>query len=140
MDGYSRLIIHAHCADNNRAHTDLEQFEQGVAKYGLPSRVRSDFGMGNIDVAGYMLENRGLGRGRIIAGSSVHNCRVERTHRDIYAGVFLFCFASTFNEMEDANILDPLNEVHMFALHFHSQDKQIPLGVPWTVSESPSFN
>ena len=117
VDGYSRLLVYSHCADNNRAHTVLEQFEQGVARYGLPSRVRSDFGMENIEVARYMLDNRGLGRGSIVTGSSVHNCRVERTHRDIYAGVLCF-FANMFHEMEDENILDPLNEVHMFALHY----------------------
>ena len=65
----------------------------------------------------YMLENRGLNRTSIITGSSVHNCRVERAHRDVYVGV-LYHFANIFSGMEDMDLLDPLNEVHLFALHF----------------------
>jgi len=34
-----------------------------------------------------MLEQRGRDRGSIITGSSVHNCRVERAHRQIYSGL-----------------------------------------------------
>ena len=117
VDGYSRMLIYAHCADNNRADTVLQLFIQGVSQFGLPSRVRSDHGMENIEVARYMLENRGLGRGSIITGSSVHNCRVERTHRDIYSGVLCF-FSKMFGELEDVGMLDPLNEVHIFALHY----------------------
>ena len=116
IDGYSRLLIYVHCADNNRSSTVLEQFEKGVAKFGLPSRVRSDHGMENIGVATYMLERRGLDRSSIITGSSVHNCRVERVHRDIYAGVLCF-YASIFNQLEESGQLDPLNEIHIFALH-----------------------
>ena len=117
VDGYSRVLVYAHLTDNNRAVTVLNLFINGVAEYGLPSRVRSDHGLENVGVAQYMLENRGLDRGSMITGSSVHSCRVERAHRDIYAGV-LCQFANIFHGMEDMGLLDPLSEVHLFALHF----------------------
>ena len=117
VDGYSRIIIYAHCCNNNKADTVLEQFVGGVNSYGLPSRVRSDYGMENFKVAEFMLEQRGCERGSIITGSSVHNCRVERAHRDIYSGVLCF-FARTFTHLEDNGLLDPLNEMHLFALHY----------------------
>ena len=63
IDGYSRLIIYAHCCNNNKASTVLNQFIEGVNTYGLPSRVRSDHGMENFKVAQFMLQHRGTGRG-----------------------------------------------------------------------------
>lgn len=109
-----------HCCNNNTADTAdtvLEQFVRGVNVYGLPSRVRSDYGMENFKVAEFMLEQRGLGSGSIITGSSVHNCRIERSHRDVYSGVLCF-FARTFAHLEDLRVLDPLNELHLFVLHY----------------------
>ena len=37
VDGFSRLLVYAHCACNNRAETVMEQFLIGVQTYGLPS-------------------------------------------------------------------------------------------------------
>ena len=73
--------------------------------------------MGNFKVAEFMQEQRGVDRGSIITGSSVHNCRVERSHRDIYSGVLCF-FARKFSRLEDNELLDPPNELHLFALHY----------------------
>ena len=70
--------------------------------------VRRDHGMENFKVAQFML-HRGTGRGSIITGSSVHNFRVERAHRDVYSGVLCF-FDRTFTRLEDNQLLDPLNE------------------------------
>eukprot|EP00794_Sanderia_malayensis_P016136 gene16136-17762_t len=89
----------------------------GVSRWGLPSRVRSDHGMENYLVGLYMIENRGADRGSIITGSSVHNSRVERTHRDVYCGVLVF-YARLFEKMEHENILDPMNERELFCLHY----------------------
>jgi len=116
IDGKTRLLIYVHCCNNNKADTVLSLFQHGVQRMGFPSRVRSDYGMENFMVAQYMLEHRGEGRGSIITGSSVHNCRVERSHRDIYAGVLTF-YAGIFEAMEDEGILDVLNDVHLFSLH-----------------------
>lgn len=64
--------------------------------------------MENVLVAQFILERRGLDRGRTCiitdTGSSVHNCRVERAHRDVYAGA-LCLYAKLFDEMENTGIV-----------------------------------
>ena len=70
IDGYSRMPIFLKASDNNRAETVLQLFLESVAEFGLPSRVRSDKGGENVDVAAYMLshQQRGPGRGSMITG------------------------------------------------------------------------
>ena len=79
--------------------------------------MKSDYDVENFKVADFVLEQRGVDRGSIITGSSVPNCHVERSHRDIHSGVLCF-FARTFSCSEDNELLDPLNELHLFALHY----------------------
>ena len=117
IDGYSRLIVYLHCANNNFASTVLDLFKGGVRRCGLPSRTRSDHGLENVEVARFMMEQRGLGRGSMLTGKSVHNVRVERLHRDVYIGA-LSHFASIFHNLENGGFLNPDNDAHIYALHF----------------------
>ncbi len=71
IDGKTRLIIYCVCKSDNKAETVLSLFKDGVGRWGLPSRVRSDYTMENYHKGVYMIENRGEGRGSIITGSSV---------------------------------------------------------------------
>ena len=116
IDGKTRLIMYCVCKNDNKAETVLSLFKDGVSRWGLPSRVRSDYGMENYHVGVYMIENRGEGRGKTITGSSVHNSRVEGTHRDVFCGVLVF-YAKLFEKMEQQFLLDPLNGSHLFCLH-----------------------
>ena len=52
VDGYSRLILCLHYSSNNRTNTVYRLF---VERFGYPSRVRSDQGGENVDVARLML-------------------------------------------------------------------------------------
>lgn len=46
IDGYSRLIIYLHCANNNSASTVLDLFKGGARRYGIPSRIEQGVIMG----------------------------------------------------------------------------------------------
>ena len=77
----------------------LELFEDAVQRWGLPSTVRNDHGLENILVLSFMIVLK-YQTGSIITGLSVHNCRGERTHQDVYAGMLVF-YANIFQELED---------------------------------------
>ena len=84
VDGFTRIPVFLHCSTNNKAATVLGLFLNAIESYGLPSRVRSEKGKENVDVAWYMLNHplRGPGRGSMICGRSVHNQRIQALSRD----------------------------------------------------------
>ena len=81
IDGFSRLVTYLACANNNRASTVFSKFMEAIEMYETPSRVRSDLGGENVDVWQHMISVRGENRASYIAGSSVHNSRIERLRR-----------------------------------------------------------
>ncbi len=116
IDGYSRMIVYLRAAVNNKADTVLQLFQEAVHKYNLPSRVRSDLGLENINVARFMLVALGSNRGNIITGMSVHNQRIERLWRDVNR-VIASRFLNIFLYLEHVQILDVDDEIDLLALH-----------------------
>ena len=117
IDGYSRQIVYLSASTNNRSTTLLQLFLQATRIHGWPSIVRSDQGGENIGVARAMILARGMGRASHIAGSSVHNQRIEQLWRDTFRCV-CHVYYCLFYEMEECGILHPTNEVHLFCLQY----------------------
>ena len=117
IDGFSRMIVYMKCSSNNRANTVYVLFTSAADRFGLPSRVRSDFGGENAHVARYMIQRRGTGRGSMLTGSSTHNQRIERLWVDMYRSVTILYYR-LFYFLEQQGLLDALNEVHLFALDY----------------------
>jgi len=109
IDGYSRAIVYLKCCTDNKASTVLRYFKQGVQEFGLPSRVRGDQDMENVDVARYMIINRGSDRGSFIVGRSVHNQRIERLWAKVNR-VISALYKELFDFIEHSGILDSLDE------------------------------
>ena len=116
IDGYTRLIVYLKASTKNKASTVLQLFQEAVTHFNLPSRVRCDFGLENIDVGRFMLEIRGTNRGSILTGPSVRNQRIERLWREVNR-VIVSRFLNIFLFLETNGYFDPDNEVHLLALH-----------------------
>uniref|UniRef100_A0A3B1JIP5 Integrase core domain-containing protein n=1 Tax=Astyanax mexicanus TaxID=7994 RepID=A0A3B1JIP5_ASTMX len=117
IDGYSRLIVFLCASNNNRSNTVLQCFLDAVAKFGVPSRVRTDHGGENIGVCLFMNIFRGSGRGSALRGPSTHNQRIERLWGDMWRGL-TNVYHDLFSFLETEGILNLDNEMHLWALHY----------------------
>ena len=104
---------------NNCASTILQLFQDAVNRFGLLSRVRSDLGGENVDVARFVLQHpeRGINSGGMITGTSVHNQAIERLWADLRRVVISY-YIRLFLHLESSQVLDRLNEGHLIALHY----------------------
>lgn len=110
-------MTYIRCADNNRTQTVLEFFREGITRFGLPDHIRSDHGGENVDVWRYMIASHNNDLSCVVTGSSTHNERVERLWRDVHRCVAKV-FSELFTELERGGILDLLNEVDLYCLHY----------------------
>lgn len=119
IDGFSRLITFLQVSTNNYSETVLSAFLKAVDEFGLPLRVRTDYGGENVLVAEYNKlghPERGCGSGSIITGRSIHNQRIERLWRDLFSSCISF-FYYFFYFLEDLDILNPNNHLDLYVLH-----------------------
>ena len=119
IDGYSRLVTHLSVATNNFAETSLNLFTKGVEEYGIPSRIRVDGGSEFNHIETFMNLS---GNVRCIRGKSVHNQRIERLWRDVFCKV-IHKYYLIFSHMEDFNIVNLTNDIHLFSLHYVYQSR-----------------
>lgn len=117
VDGFSRKILYLKAANNNKASTALTFFLEAVQKHGFPSRVRGDQRVENVDIARYVFEVRGCGRGSFMSGKSVHNQRIERLWRDVW-NVVTNIYHDLLHRLEEDKVLDPTNCTDLFCAQY----------------------
>ena len=110
------MTVYLGVAGDNKADTILKPFLEAIHKYNVPSAVRSDLGLENIQVARLMLNVCGLNRGSIITGASVHNQQIELLWRDVNR-VIVSRILNIFLYLEHVHLLDVDNEIDIMALH-----------------------
>ncbi len=115
IDGFSRMVTFLSGSTNNKAEAVFQLFKRATNEFGIPSRVRSDKGGENIQVCHFMISVRGPGRRSHIAGSSVHNQRIEGLWRDVYRCVCC-SLHEVFYYLEAQGVLDPTNDSDLFVL------------------------
>ena len=116
IPGYSRLIVYLNASRNNKAATVLQLFLTVVQQYNLPSRVRTDMGMENTDVSRVILERRGLNRGSILTGTSVHNQCIELLWSEVNR-ILCSRFVNLFSYLQRNGLFNPLSDIYLWSLH-----------------------
>lgn len=122
IDGFSRKILFMKCSNNNKSETVFEQFYGAVQSNGIPSRVRSDYGGENVLVCDYMLEKRGLNRGSMLCGKSVHNQRIERLWKDVHERALTF-YKDFFKQLQIEDIINFDDNCQKFVIHYLFTDR-----------------
>lgn len=117
IDGFSRLVVYLACNEDNRAVTVSSLFLDACTAYGMPSRVRADYGGENNEVEKIMNDHRGEGRGSMLRGSSIHNQRIERLWRDVFTCVVRLYYR-LFYFLEHHGLLHLDSPVDLYALHY----------------------
>lgn len=117
IDGYSRLVVFAHCSPNNRAETVLSLFTGAIPKYGRPLRIRTDHGGENVEIWKDMISARPEESKPVLVGKSVHNQRIERHNRALNEQV-MARFRREFYQLESDGVLDVNNDTDILCLHY----------------------
>ena len=94
----------------------MHSFIGAVSIFGLPEKIRTDHWGENIRIWEYMIDQHDTSRA-VITGSSTHNERIERLWRDVHRCVAVI-YHDLFRQLEDEDLLDPLNEIDIFCLHY----------------------
>ena len=116
IDGFSKTIVYLACADNNRASTVHNLFLEATQHFHSPRMVRCDHGTENVAVARWMLNRYGVTTNPVLTGLSVHNQRIERLWKDVNNYIVQY-FKNVFYYYESLNLLDPVDEINLLALH-----------------------
>ncbi|XP_031172966.1 uncharacterized protein LOC116062437 [Sander lucioperca] len=116
VDGYSRKVMCLSAATNNLASTAFSAFKKATERHGIPSRVRGDQGVENVDIARFMFSVRGTDRGSFMSGKSVHNQRIERLWRDVRTCV-TSKYYNTLRSLEWDQLLDVSSTEDLFCVH-----------------------
>ncbi|RVE63433.1 hypothetical protein OJAV_G00136230 [Oryzias javanicus] len=117
VDGYSRKVLYLNATTNNKAETAFSFFLRASELHGVPSRVRADQGVENLDIAHFMFATQGTGRGSFISGKSVHNQRVERLWRDVWTAVTSKHY-DVLHALEEDGLLDISDATLLFGVHY----------------------
>uniref|UniRef100_A0A3Q1AXH4 Integrase core domain-containing protein n=1 Tax=Amphiprion ocellaris TaxID=80972 RepID=A0A3Q1AXH4_AMPOC len=110
-------VLYLDAATNNRAKTAFSFFIRSAQLHGLPSRVRADQGVENLDIAHFMFATRGTGRSSFISGKSVHNQRVERMWRDVWVAV-TSKYHDILHTLKEDGLLDISDATLLFGVHY----------------------
>ncbi|KAL4065547.1 hypothetical protein V8B97DRAFT_1875227 [Scleroderma yunnanense] len=116
IDGFCRTVTAMQASDNNQSATVLNLFRQATVEYGIPSCARGDRGGENIDIATYMIMNKGHHRGSFIWGTSTRNCHIEHLWVEV-GSQFARRWCAFFIQLERMHMLDAQNPTHLWLLH-----------------------
>ena len=116
IDGYSRTVLCLKCVISS-AEPVLSHFQDAILRFRCQLRIQYDYDTEHKNVTRWILNHHGGHTKPFLPGLSVHNQRTERLWLDVRIYV-LQQFTNRFRFYLNIGVLDPVNEKHLFALHY----------------------